>query len=205
MHQGRSGEAPVDPAVARALQKLSRSASSYYRQGRESCTEENIDQVSRATQDATNTTSKRRHAEITSARLPPSEGPCSSKYSKLQEQGNDQHESREKGLPEKHTHSTGVEDCGRFINGLLVRAKCASDLLKVFEDESTRFNGVNVSTTIHRLAKKPDGMKVLSENENAMALLGQLIVRKAEEFKPQEVGNMVWGYAKLGHMPREQV
>ena len=162
MHRG-SGDAPADPAVERALQKLSARASSYYRQGQGSCTE-NRCQVS-TTQDTVNTTSKRRHAETTSAGLLPSEGPRSSKCGKLRE-GIDQEGPREKGSPRdaNHAHSTDFEDA-RVINGLLVRAKCASDLLKVLEDKSTRFDGVNVSTMLHRLAKQPDGRKVMSENE----------------------------------------
>ena len=193
----------MDPAVARCLQKLSARESLYYRQGRGGSTEHrgHVCYNVSNTRDTENTTSKRRHAETTPPGLLPSEGPRSSKCRKLQE-GNAQEEvPLKKGLPEK---SAAFED-PRFINGVLVRARCASDLLKVLEDKSTRFNGVNVSTMIHRLAKQPDGRKVLSENASIMQKLGQLVVDKIEEFTPQHVANIVLGYAKLGRMPREQI
>ena len=80
---------------------------------------------------------------------------------------------------------------------LLTQGLSSTAILFICENEEKSLNGCNIATAIHRMAKnfQHDG-RYLSEPEQEY--ITSLCSSKIEEFKSQEVANILWAFATLG-------
>ena len=80
---------------------------------------------------------------------------------------------------------------------LLTQGLSSTAILFICENEEKSLNGCNIATAIHRMAKnfQHDG-RYLSEPEQEY--ITSLCSSKREEFKSQEVANILWAFATLG-------
>lgn len=85
------------------------------------------------------------------------------------------------------------------INRDITRAKSAHDILSIISRDLENFDGVNISTAIHRLASfdmTPTMLEEIRSSEEFHQLVSK-IPSKSSSLAIRNIANVLWGFAKL--------
>ena len=78
------------------------------------------------------------------------------------------------------------------INKSICNARDIRELINIYDENKLNFNAVNISTIINRFAKLFRG-----NEKNFIIELIPSIMDHAQNFKPQEISNLAWSFAKI--------
>lgn len=85
------------------------------------------------------------------------------------------------------------------INRDITKSNCAKDILSIVQRDLENFDGVNISTAIHRLASFEMTPKMIEEVKSSREFhqLVSKIPHKSSTLAIRNIANVLWGFAKL--------